>query len=437
MKKLTLIIWLTLVSGFAFSQWIQLNPELTNPQYQLNSVFFTDVNTGYAVGRYRLEDYGTKGFIIKTIDGGAKWDTLWWDKTTENSSSLTSVFFTNAITGYAVGGYHIGEEWNLFGIVLKTNDGGLNWDTFSFNGWGLNSVYFTDAKTGYVVGSNENDGKGIILKTIDGGITWTQLSSDITQSLYSIFFIDINTGYAIGWNGTIIKTINGGATWESLSSGIAYTLHSVFFINSNTGYVVSWGSNERSANVDFYWPNLQIFMKTEDGGATWSSNINQGYPLRSVFFTDSITGYAVGDGGIIKTTDGGLNWISQTSVTSNSLLSVYFTDSNTGYAVGNNGTILKTTNGGGFPTFVENVSQESTFTVYPNPATNKINIETHGNLLGETTICIFNMNGAILQLEKFQSQTLIEMDVSAMVKGIYLLQIQTKAGVETEKLVVQ
>jgi len=88
-------------------------------------------------------------------------------------------------------------------------------------------------------------------------------------------------------------------------------------------------------------------------------------------------------------------------------------------------------------TSVENIAQESTFTVYPNPATNKISIETHGNLLGETTICIFNMNGAILQLEKFQSQNLIEMEVSAMAKGIYLLKIQNKAGVETKKLVVQ
>jgi hypothetical protein len=105
--------------------------------------------------------------------------------------------------------------------------------------------------------------------------------------------------------------------------------------------------------------------------------------------------------------------------------------------LGDNGNILKTTNGGEFPTVVENVSLESTFTVYPNPATDKISIATNSNPQGETTICIFNMNGALLQQDKFQSQNLIEMDVSAMAKGIYLLQIQAKAGVETKKLVVQ
>jgi hypothetical protein len=47
------------------------------------------------------------------------------------------------------------------------------------------------------------------------------------------------------------------------------------------------------------------------------------------------------------------------------------------------------------------------------------------------------MNGAILKQEKFQSQNLIELDVSAMAKGIYLVKIQTKKGIETKKLVVQ
>jgi hypothetical protein len=189
--------------------------------------------------------------------------------------------------------------------------------------------------------------------------------------------------------------------------------------------------------------NYENIIKTIDGGVTWTV-INGGTndALHSVFFTNANTGYAVAgisvqNGTIIKTIDGGKTWSTLSNGKFNLLNSVFFTDENTGFAVGLGGTILKTTNGGGFPTAVENITQESTFTVYPNPATNKINIATKSNLQGETTICIFNMNGAILQHEKFQSQNLIEMDVSTMAKGIYLLQIQTKAGVETKKLVVQ
>jgi hypothetical protein len=47
------------------------------------------------------------------------------------------------------------------------------------------------------------------------------------------------------------------------------------------------------------------------------------------------------------------------------------------------------------------------------------------------------MNGALLQQKKFQSQNLIEMDVSNLSKGFYLIKIQTKKGIETKKLVIQ
>jgi hypothetical protein len=77
------------------------------------------------------------------------------------------------------------------------------------------------------------------------------------------------------------------------------------------------------------------------------------------------------------------------------------------------------------------------FKCYPNPTTNKIWIETNSNLQGETAICIFSINGALLKQEIFQNQNLIEMDVSAFVKGIYVLKIQTEREIVSQKLVVQ
>ena len=49
---------------------------------------------------------------------------------------------------------------------------------------------------------------------------------------------------------------------------------------------------------------------------------------------------------VIRTTNGGENWIVQASGTSDTLYGVSFTDANTGTAVGKNGTIIRTTNGG-------------------------------------------------------------------------------------------
>ena len=39
------------------------------------------------------------------------------------------------------------------------------------------------------------------------------------NSLSSVYFTDNNTGYAVGFTGTILKTIDGGATWTIYSSG--------------------------------------------------------------------------------------------------------------------------------------------------------------------------------------------------------------------------
>ena len=82
-------------------------------------------------------------------------------------------------------------------------------------------------------------------------------------------------------------------------------------------------------------------------GWFWQNPLPQGNSLTDVFVIDQNTAIAVGwSGTIIKTTDGGLNWISQSSGTTNDLYSVHFVDDNTGWTVGSNGIILKTTNGG-------------------------------------------------------------------------------------------
>ncbi len=75
--------------------------------------------------------------------------------------------------------------------------------------------------------------------------------------------------------------------------------------------------------------------------------------LRSVFFTDSLYGWAVGDTGtIIHTMDGGETWLVQDGGTNNSIVNVFFLNRQLGWASSWNfegffGTlILKTTNGG-------------------------------------------------------------------------------------------
>ena len=260
---------------------------------------------------------------------------------------------------------------------------------------------------------------GTILKTIDGGESWTVLSSGTTNHLTSVYFLNSTTGFAVGGGGTILKTTDGGIIWTSISSGTSGELLSVFFPDSNTGYVGGFG-----------------ILKTIDGGSSWTSlSSASNYDVHSIYFTDANIGYAVCGGIIIKTINGGITW-TFSSPTCKWFSSVYFTDANTGYVVGDEGTILKTTNGGG--TFNDEIEYpEQTFSIYPNPANNKVAITGNRYFLGETIITIFDINGKQVMNNELQNQNTIEIDVSTLEKGMYLLKIETMVGIECKKLFIQ
>jgi len=370
MKKLSILLITLFALNTVNAQWVQLSSGTSN---NLHSVFFIDSNTGFVVG-----DNGT---ILKTTNGGANWVTIY---TTNSSASLYSVYFLNSDTGYAVG--------NM--IILKTTNGGTNWISQNPQG-------------------NSNE-------------------------LYSVFFTNDTTGYAVGGYGTYIKTTNGGSNWSVetfQTSGIwPYTeLYSVYFPTKNTGYIVGYYAISMSSGGAY-------FAKTTDGGTNWVSLLPNNLPsqthLYSVYFTDSITGYAVSDGGIIiKTTNGGTNWIIQYPFIPpyNNLNCVFFPDSNTGYAVGNAGTIFKTTNGG---TWIEQEQTENNkLLLYPNPAKNKITIDLQKiSDLKNTYISIYNLQGQLL-LQKSITQEKTELHINNLAKGMYIVKVYNNNNTMVTKFV--
>jgi hypothetical protein len=73
------------------------------------------------------------------------------------------------------------------------------------SGQDLHSIFFSDVNTGYACGN-----LGRIIKTTNGGVTWTELYRPCDYSLWSVCFTDSATGYLVGEAGTILKTTNGG-----------------------------------------------------------------------------------------------------------------------------------------------------------------------------------------------------------------------------------
>ncbi len=122
--------------------------------------------------------------------------------------------------------------------------------------------------------------------------------------------------------------------WYTITSGTTNNLYGVSFASANSGTVVGLTGT---------------ILRTTNGGLNWLPQTAPGTAthLFDVFFINDNTGWIVGDvGKIIKTTNGGSVWSLQTSGTPYELQSVYFMDANTGYAAGWYGTILKTVNGG-------------------------------------------------------------------------------------------
>ena len=200
----------------------------------------------------------------------------------------------------------------------------------------LYSVRFVDANTGWAVGVN-----GTIIKTTNGGTNWVPQTSGTTDTLRSVFFVNANVGYAVGGSGIpggmwgdFLRTTNGGATWTLMRQQLDYGLYSVYFTDVDTGYASGFGSTD-------------IFLfKTVNGGTNWIRQTGFIRAAYSLYFLNAKLGYGAG-AGVTKTTDGGSTWsMLNTGTTAVSFRSIHFTDSNTGYAVSSTGNIIKTLNGG-------------------------------------------------------------------------------------------
>ncbi|MBK8554224.1 MAG: hypothetical protein IPL53_25535 [Ignavibacteria bacterium] len=309
MKRIYFLIVIFLVLSFlAFSQSVWWN-QTSGVSSSLNSVYFIDNNTGFAVG-----DHYT---ILKTPNAGNNW--LIQQINEAELRGFFSVYFVNNSTGWAVGD----------GKILKTTNCGINWKgQSSGTGYWFKSVYFIDNNVGWIVG-----GDGVIINTTNGGTNWTAQSSGTSTWLISVHFEDPDLGWAVGEHGIILCTTNGGINWTGQTSGTE-DLISVFFIDANTGW---------TAGHDYFQTSGKI-LKTTNGGTNW---INQpgvtNKDLNSVYFINDNTGWLVGYHNIFKTTNGGTNWISQTNSPNNNLRSIYVTGLDTAWVVGDSGKILSST----------------------------------------------------------------------------------------------
>jgi photosystem II stability/assembly factor-like uncharacterized protein len=285
-----------------------------------SSVSFHDLNNATFVG--------DNGILIQTSDLGKSWTHLENPLISYHGDNLTSVSFSDKLNGTITGSE---------GAIWRTTNGGNSWSSWSKQISGaygnLDCVSFSDPNNGFAVGAN-----GTLLHTTNGGVNWVNLVNGTGSQLTAVSFTDVNTGTAVGLDGVILRTTDGGVNWEHQYCG-EYWFGGVCFSDINNGTIIGYNGDN------------SIFH-TSDGGKQWVQqdydNSSENYiSLVSLSFVDANVGIIVGTfGSILKTTNGGNNWINQSSNTKNNLFGVKLFDENIGVAVGEKGTILRTEDGG-------------------------------------------------------------------------------------------
>ncbi len=284
------------------------NSVVSNSTLGLNDILYSTTTEYWIVG--------DNGIILKSSNSGSSWSS-------ENLDTYASIHHISQFSGIK---FIAGE----YGLLAKKNNSDP-WDYFNKGmNISINWITFSDGVNGFGVGQY-----GRIIKTTNGGKIWNDVYNGITgDSFYGADMADQNKLWLVGDLGVLLHTSNGGANWIQQTTNTTNTLLSISFVDGSNGWAVG---------------DLGILIHTTNGGVSWvSQNSGTSKLLFGVTFKDLNNGWITGeDGLILRTTNGGVSWIQQSSLTTNALFYPSFINLNIGYCAGSFGTILKTTNGGG------------------------------------------------------------------------------------------
>jgi len=264
---------------------------------------------------------GKAGNVFHSYDGGVT-----WSSDTRGSVDLRAVCSMGSTV------WIVGDN----GVYHTSTDNGNTWSSGTLNGGTtLRAIAFSDLSTGWVAGNN-----GTILRTTNGGAAWLDQASTTSQTINSIAFEDALTGYVAGNSGTLLKTTDGGSTWlNTAGSGWSKDINAV---SARTGKVLVVGYEGfcfMSTNGGSSWSELNfktdsqsdvndVFIKNDGsvyftgGGGYIRKSATGSAPyqwathslhakVNDIFFIDNLRGWACSEKNnvILRTTDGGLNWV--------------------------------------------------------------------------------------------------------------------------------
>jgi photosystem II stability/assembly factor-like uncharacterized protein len=306
------------------ASWAQTDNSLIATTQITSLIVDTKLNLVYASSN------GQGVFI--SFDHGDNWITVNSGLTTMIVNELSVDSLQTGIVYAATAG----------GGVFKSKDGGNTWNPFN-SGLGnlsVNAVRADPQQPGAVYAATQ----GGVYKSTDGAMTWTPTNTGLTAA--SIATVDLSsyaagTIYA-GTNGAgIFKSTDHGDTWTPLNTGVSNLSVRVF-------------AEGPSASVLYAGSLGAGVIQTTNGGQTWTPGatpeaINPFVLALAIDPVHPSTIYAGTSSGVLKSADGGQNWISLNSgLTSSLVLALAIDPANTSTVyVGTSGSgVFVSENGG-------------------------------------------------------------------------------------------
>lgn len=277
--------------------------------------FFMDGNRAW-VGAY-----GDRSTLVvyRTSDGGRTWDNSAIELETVEGVA-PQMQFIDPSNGWMMAHQGVAMHHEVV-TLLRTTDGGKTWSVASktdprvfkpgeipFAGH-KTGFAFRNAEEGWITGYEPVDGTAYLLRTVDGGRTWERVSLMLPEAhkksqlttMQPVFFSASDGLIPVSFAGNQMEmgfyvTHDGGKAWA-----VGSMLKSV----GEYGLVWTFASITNGFATD----GTQVYVTT-NGGRNWTAvkPDRRLKDVRALEFVSDKTGWAIGEGLLLKTADGGHTW---------------------------------------------------------------------------------------------------------------------------------
>lgn len=457
MKKSLLTIATVALSVGAFAQatlspfWNTVqNSNFTQPQAGIRFLDATDANNVWAIGYDGLAPGLNYNWFTRSTNGGNTFTSgnIYADTNTYVIANLDAIDGNTAW----VSAYMKASQAN--GAIHQTTNGGTTWTNMTPVGAFTNAAAFTDIvcfltpSVGITMGDPVS-GEFEIWRTTNGGAAWTKIpgasiANPLSASEYGL--VNVYTKYGTNdiWFGTnlgrVYHSSDAGLTWTAATiPGAGVGVNDLAFTDANNGLAYAYSGTTSSPVLGLY--------KTTDGGATWTQitpldpnmGLNDIAPITGTSWFASC-GAGTGNTVISYSSDQGLTWNSWGG-SNIQYLNLDFVSNSIGWA-GSFSSTVAAQQGifkySGTPLSVNEAVSPRVVDIYPNPSSGLVTINLpvakHG-----AEISVINTLGQVVRTAKATAVTTGEtltMDLSALEKGVYFVNIVANGERSSKKIII-